>query len=90
MPRHLDKTTKGETMKGLLAALPVAIALLGLGTYFAALEVAWSRAASDAAVAGDWRLQFAGQTAELGRPICRRNNFANRERPLLRINENCL
>jgi len=77
-------------MKRLLAALSLAISLLGLGTYVAALEVAWSRAASDAAVAVDWRLQSSTQTDELRRPICRRNNFANLERPLVRTGQNCL
>ena len=77
-------------MKRLLAALSLAMALLGLGTYVAALEVAWSRAASDAAVAGDRRPQFSTQTDELRRPICRRNNFTDLERPLVRAGQNCL
>lgn len=71
-------------MKRLLAALSLASAMLGFGTYVAALEVAWSRAASDAAAGVGWR-----QTDELRRPICRRNNFANLERPLVRTGQNC-
>lgn len=76
-------------MKALLAALSLAMALLGLGTYFAALDVAWNGAAGEAAAAADWRLQFFTQRDELGRPICRRNNFANPERPLVRMGQNC-
>lgn len=74
-------------MKPLLAALSLAMASLGLGTYLAALDVAWNSAASE--VAGDWRLQFFTQRDELGRPICRRNNFANPERPVVRMGQNC-
>lgn len=76
-------------MKPLLAALSLAMALLGLGTYLAALNVAWNGAAGEAAAAGNGRLQFFTQRDELGRPICRRNNFANPERPLVRMGQNC-
>ncbi len=76
-------------MKPLLAALSLAMALLGLGTYIAALDVAWNSAAGEAAAAGDWRLQFFTQRDELGRPVCRRNNFANPERPVVRMGRNC-
>ena len=69
-------------MKPVLAALSLAMALLGLGTYLAALDVAWNSAANQAAAAGDWRLQFFTQRDDLGRPVCRRNNFANPERPI--------
>ena len=76
-------------MKPLLAALSLAMALLGLGTYLAALDVAWNSAASEAAAPGDWRLQFFVQRDELGRPVCRRNNFTNPERPLARMGQTC-
>lgn len=76
-------------MKPLLAALSLAMALLGIGTYLAALDVAWNGAVGAAAAAGDWRLQFFTPRDERGRPICRRNNFANPERPLVRMGQNC-
>lgn len=76
-------------MKPLLAALSLAMALLGLGTYLAALDAAWNSAASEATAPGDWRLQFFTQRDELGRPICRRNNFSNPERPVVRMGQNC-
>ena len=76
-------------MKPLLATLSLATALLGLGTYLAALDVAWNGAAGEAAAAADWSPQFFTQRDELGRPVCRRNNFANPERPLVRMGQNC-
>lgn len=76
-------------MKPVLTALSLAMALMGLGTYLVALDVAWNSAASEAAAAGDWRLQFFIQRDESGRPVCRRNNFANPERPLVRVGRTC-
>lgn len=76
-------------MKPLLAALSLAMASLGLGTYLAALDVAWNSAASEAVAAGYWRLQFFIQRDEVGRPICRRNNFGDPERPVVRMGQNC-
>ena len=76
-------------MKPVLAALSLAVALLGLVTYFTAFDVAWNSAASEAAAAGDWRLPFFSRRDELGRPVCRRNNFANPDRPVVRMGQNC-
>jgi len=76
-------------MKPLLAVLSLATVLLGLATYLAALDVTWNRAASEAAAAGDWRLRVFTQRDEFGRPICRRNNFSNPERPVVRMGEHC-
>jgi hypothetical protein len=76
-------------MKPLLAALSLTMASLGLGTYLAALDIAWNSAANEAAAPGDWRLQYFVQRDELGRPVCRRSNFTNPERPLVRMGPNC-
>ena len=70
----------------LLAATSLVVASLGLGTYLAAVDAAWSSPgigpsaiAAHAHVARD----------EIGRPACRRNHFGDPQRPLVRIGQNC-
>lgn len=72
----------------MLAASSLTMTLLGLGTYFAAIDVAQSTVANTQQALGDWR---AGTFVrdEVGRPACRRNNFADPQRPLVRIGQNC-
>jgi hypothetical protein len=69
-----------------LAATSLAAALVGLGTYLAAIDVAWSSPGSGQSVIGTHA--YAARD-ELGRPVCRRNNFADPQRPLVRIGHNC-
>jgi hypothetical protein len=70
----------------LLAAMSLAVASLGLGTYLAALDVAWSRPGVGPSVIGP---QAYTARDEMGRPTCRRNNFGDPQRPLVRIGQNC-
>jgi len=70
----------------LLAATSLVVASLGLGTYLAAVDAAWSSpnvgpslVAAHAYAARD----------EMGRPTCRRNNFGDPQRPLVRIGHYC-
>ena len=70
----------------LLAATSLVVASLGLGTYLAAVDAAWnspnvgpSVIAAHAHAARD----------EMGRPTCRRNNFGDPQRPLVRIGQSC-
>ena len=72
--------------RSLLAATSLVGAALGLGTYLAAVDVAWNSPnvgppviAAHAHAARD----------ELGRPTCRRNNFGDPQRPLVRIGQSC-
>jgi hypothetical protein len=72
--------------RSLLAATSLVVASLGLGTYLAAVDAAWnspgvgpSTIAAHAYVARD----------EMGRPTCRRNNFGDPQRPLVRIGQSC-
>lgn len=69
-----------------LAATSLAAALVGLGTYLAAIDVAWSSPGPGPSVIGAHA--YAARD-ELGRPACRRNNFADPQRPLVRIGHNC-
>ena len=70
----------------LLAAMSLAMATLGLGTYLAAIDVAWNSPGVRPTVIGP---QAYGARDEMGRPICRRNNFGDPQRPLVRIGQNC-
>ena len=70
----------------LLAATSLVVASLGLGTYLAAVDVAWN-----SPNAGPSLVATHAYTArdEMGRPTCRRNNFGDPQRPLVRIGQNC-
>jgi hypothetical protein len=70
----------------ILAAMSLAVAMLGLGTYLAAVDVAWNSPGAGPTVIG--ANAYAARD-ELGRPICRRNNFGDPQRPLTRIGHNC-
>ena len=70
----------------LLAAMSLAVATLGLGTYLAAIDVAWNSPGVGPSVIGPHA--YAARD-ELGRPTCRRNNFGDPQRPLVRIGQNC-
>ena len=70
----------------ILAAMSLAVAMLGLGTYLAAVDVAWNSPGAGPTVIG---ANAYAARAELGRPICRRNNFGDPQRPLTRIGPNC-
>ena len=70
----------------LLAAMSLAAASLGLGTYLAAVDVAWNSPGIGASAIGGQT--YAGRD-ELGRPTCRRNNFGDPQRPLFRIGQSC-
>lgn len=63
------------------AALSLTVASLGLGTYLTSLDVAGSSLAHTP--------QVVAARDEAGHPTCRRNAFANPERPLVRIGQNC-
>jgi hypothetical protein len=70
----------------LLAATSLVVASLGLGTYLAAVDVAWSN--PDVAASAIAAHAHAARD-EMGRPTCRRNNFGDPQRPLVRIGQNC-
>jgi hypothetical protein len=70
----------------ILAAMSLAVATLGLGTYLAAIDVAWNSPGAGPSVIGP---QAYGARDELGRPTCRRNHFGDPQRPLVRIGQNC-
>jgi hypothetical protein len=70
----------------LLAAMSLAVASLGLGTYLAAIDVAWNSPGVGPSVIGP---QAYTARDEMGRPTCRRNNFGDPQRPLVRIGQNC-
>jgi hypothetical protein len=73
----------------MLAASSLAVASLGLGTYLAALEVAGSSLSRPQQALGEWRPQAYAVREELERPACRRNNFADPHRPIVRIGQGC-
>lgn len=79
--------TIGHLRPWLLAAMSLAVASLGLGTYLAALEVADNSLILPAHALGDWRGRAYAVRDELGRPACRRNNFS--DRPLARVGQAC-
>jgi hypothetical protein len=66
----------------LLAATSLVVASLGLGTYLAAVDAAWNSPNIGPTVIA--AQAYAGRD-EMGRPICRRNNFGDPQRPLVRI-----
>ena len=70
----------------ILAAMSLAVATLGLGTYLAAIDVAWN--SPGVGTIGHRPHAYAARD-ELGRPTCRRNNFGDPQRPLVRIGQNC-
>jgi hypothetical protein len=70
----------------ILAAISLAVATLGLGTYLAALDVAWNSPGVGPSVIA---VNAYTTRDELGRPTCRRNNFGDPQRPLVRIGQNC-
>jgi hypothetical protein len=69
-----------------LAAMSLAVASLGLGTYLAAIDVAWNSPGVGPSVISP---QAYSARDEMGRPICRRNNFGDPQRPLVRIGQSC-
>lgn len=76
----------GRMRSWVLAALSLAVASLGLGTYLSALEVAEGSLNHTPHALGDWRVRAYAVRDELGRPACRRNNFSDR---LARIGQGC-
>jgi hypothetical protein len=70
----------------ILAAMSLAVVMLGLGTYLAAIDVAWNSPGVGPSVIGP---QTYPARDELGRPTCRRNNFGDPQRPLVRIGQSC-
>jgi hypothetical protein len=70
----------------LLAATSLVVASLGLGTWLAAVDAAWNSPGVGPSVIA---AQAHGARDELGRPTCRRNNFGDPQRPLVRIGQNC-
>ena len=70
----------------ILAAMSLAVATLGLGTYLAAIDVAWNSPGVGPSVIGP---QAYSARDEMGRPTCRRNNFGDPQRPLVRIGQRC-
>jgi hypothetical protein len=68
-----------------LVAMALVMAVLGLGTFLAALDVA------ESSLNRTLQLQpYAPARDEMGRPLCRRNNFADPQRPLPRVGDKCL
>ena len=70
----------------LLAATSLVVASLGLGTYLAAVDAAWN---SPNVAPSVMAAHAYSARDELGRPTCRRNNFGDPQRPLVRIGQNC-
>ncbi len=68
--------------QAVLAVAALTAASLGLGTYLAAVDVAWNGP-------GPWAGPLVAGRDDVGRPGCRRNNFVDPERPLVRIGRNC-
>lgn len=68
-----------------LVAMALVMAVLALGTILAALDVAESSLNRALQVQ-----PYAATRDEMGRPICRRNNFADPQRPLPRVGDKCL
>ncbi|HLM11414.1 MAG TPA: hypothetical protein VK362_03465 [Reyranella sp.] len=82
----MKSTTKVAHNTPLLAAMSLAVATLGLGTYLAAIDVAWNGPGVGPSVIAAH--PYAARD-ELGRPTCRRNNFGDPQRPLVRIGQSC-
>lgn len=70
--------------RSLLAASSLVVASLGLGTYLAAVDAAWN-----SPTVGPSVIAAHAARDEMGRPICRRNNFGDPQRPLVRIGQSC-
>jgi hypothetical protein len=70
----------------ILAAMSLAVPMLGLGTYLAAIDVAWNSPGVGPSVIA---AHGYATRDELGRPTCRRNNFGDPQRPLVRIGQSC-
>lgn len=68
----------------LLAAAMLVMTALSLGIFFAALDVTQSSLNRTLQVQ-----PYAAPRDEMGRPICRRNNFADPQRPLPRVGDKC-
>ena len=72
--------------RSLLAATSLVVASLGLGTYLAAVDAAWNSPGVGPSVVAAHTYTARD---ELGRPTCRRNNFGDPQRPLVRIGQSC-
>lgn len=72
--------------RSFLAAMSLAVASLGLGTWLAAVDVAWNSPGVGPTAIG---AQAYSVRDGLGRPACRRNNFGDPQRPTVRIGQNC-
>lgn len=70
--------------RSLLAATSLVVASLGLGTWLAAVDAAWN-----SPTVGPSVIAAHATRDEMGRPTCRRNNFGDPQRPLVRIGQNC-
>jgi hypothetical protein len=68
-----------------LVAMAVVMTALGLGTFFAALDITKSSLSRALQVQ-----PYTPAHDEMGRPLCRRNNFADPQRPLPRVGDKCL
>ena len=72
----------GKTMRTWMsAAMSLVVASLGLGTFLTSLDVARTSLTNTP--------QAVAIRDEAGHPTCRRNAFADPERPLVRIGYNC-
>ena len=77
-----DAVTNGEWGRPWISAiLSLTVASLGLGTYLTSLDVAGSSLTHTP--------QVVALRDEAGHPTCRRNAFADPQRPLVRIGHNC-
>lgn len=76
-----------RTRSWISAALSLAVASLGVGTYLAALDVDEGSLIHAPSALGEWRVRAYAIRDELGRPACRHNNFS--DRPLTRIGQRC-
>ncbi|SEP09503.1 hypothetical protein SAMN02990966_03938 [Rhodospirillales bacterium URHD0017] len=72
--------------RSLIAATSLVVASLGLGTYLAAVDAAWNSPHAGPSVVA---AQAYGARDEMGRPTCRRNNFGDPQRPLVRMGQSC-
>ena len=74
-------TCRQRSSQWISVVLSLTVALLGLGTYLSSLDVAGSSLAHTP--------QVVAARDAAGHPTCRRNAFADPERPLVRIGHNC-
>lgn len=68
-----------------LVAMALVMVALAMGTIFAAVDVAESSLSRALQVHS-----YEPARDEVGRPICRRNNFTDPQRPLPRVGDRCL